>query len=553
MRKYGRVDKRPTVRHSLTGNDIKCLSSELDGRKLVKSKKGDEFQFPAISEHDDDDTLDLTMLKQLIGANFNSEDPLTFKSQYQALCHYSKTTPLNVRQLDQIFTLMLKGAPLQYYTSLHPTLPLKEKIRNLLTVFSYRSSVGDRIRELEQFERKPYEPLDSVYLRLSAILDSTASLVPPSTRSGRCEHVLSHAIYTLALPAARHRLAKFRAERTANGQFLTSKELLRNAMRFEEGLPNNRREPLPLNLRDPFINPGEVPRYRNPEKANVLPYDSSHEEHRVQDYTNSKPVPNLWPSTPIEKDQQGRDELKQNIESLSQRIDELSRTYNDKLTVSKAKPSVVETHNVTEEEHVTQKQERDDSKERSLGNMLESFLRAQYEFYRNFNYENAQGERRQSFLRFDRWGSRYTRETNPQEYERPYNRNQFQNRPSFRRPFYPPRSMGYDTTSMENNHGQNRRYPTPKRIRFSEFIAQGTPNNTTPSGRAPDSPRPRRTDRINPTPRERNDRQELINNRGIKRDLDGMEETQIGSSTGRNNIAGSHNTGFQPMPSLNHN
>ena len=152
--------------HSLE-HDIKCLASELDGRNLVKSKKGDEFQFPTIAVNDED-ALDLTLLKQLIGPNFNGEDPLKFKSQYQALCHYSKTTPLSIRQINQIFTLMLKGAPLQYYTSLDPNLALKEKIRNLLTVFSYRSSVGDRLRELEQFERKPYEPFDSVYLRLSA-------------------------------------------------------------------------------------------------------------------------------------------------------------------------------------------------------------------------------------------------------------------------------------------------------------------------------------------------------------------------------------------------
>ena len=162
---------------------------------------------------------------------------------------------------------MLKGAPLQYYTSIDPNYPLKEKIRNLLTVFSYCSSVGDRLRELEQFERKPYEPLDSVYLRLSAIIDSTASLVPPVTRGGRLEHILSHAIYTLALPAARHRLRKFRTERTSNGQFLTSKELLRAAIRFEEGLPNTRRDPVPLSLRDPFINPGETTRGRTLERT----------------------------------------------------------------------------------------------------------------------------------------------------------------------------------------------------------------------------------------------------------------------------------------------
>ena len=77
--------------HSLE-NDIKCLKLELDGRKSVKSKKCDEFIFPTISNHEDD-TLDLTLLKQLIGPNFNGEDKLMFKSQYNALVHYSKSTP----------------------------------------------------------------------------------------------------------------------------------------------------------------------------------------------------------------------------------------------------------------------------------------------------------------------------------------------------------------------------------------------------------------------------------------------------------------------------
>ena len=106
-----------------------------------------------------------------------------------------------------------------------------------------RSSNGDRLRDLESFERKSFEALDSVYLRLSATLDSKASLIPPPSRIGRSEHVLSHAIYTLALPGAKHRLAKFRSEKTANGQFLTSKDLLRAAIRSAQ-----RRQPCFENL-----------------------------------------------------------------------------------------------------------------------------------------------------------------------------------------------------------------------------------------------------------------------------------------------------------------
>lgn len=152
---------------------------------------------------------------------------------------------------------MLKGEPLRYYTSLHRDLPLKTKIKNLLTFYSYRSSISDKLRELDEFVRKPYEPLDSVFLRLGAILDSTSSLIPPSSRDGRAEHILCSAICALALPAAKHSLSKYRLDRVNNGQFLSSKDLLKAAMRFEEGIPNNVQAPVPLSLNDPFINPGE--------------------------------------------------------------------------------------------------------------------------------------------------------------------------------------------------------------------------------------------------------------------------------------------------------
>ena len=100
--------------------------------------------------------------------------------------------------------------------------------------------------------------MDSVYLRLSAILDSTASLIPPASRTDRAEHELCQAIYSLALPAAKHRLTKFRSEKTQNGQFLTSRELLKAVIRFEEGLTNQIHEPIQFDFKDPFINPGET-------------------------------------------------------------------------------------------------------------------------------------------------------------------------------------------------------------------------------------------------------------------------------------------------------
>ena len=200
-------------------HDVRCLTAELENRKLVKSKKCDEFIFQPITSKAEDDSLDLTLLKQLIGSHFNSDDKLTFKYQYNARVHYSKSTPLNERRINQIFTIMLKGHVLQYYTSLDPNLPIRVKIRNLLTVYSYRRSIGDRLHELESFERKPFEAMDSVHLRLLTILDSTASLIPPASRTGRAEQVLCQAIYSLALPAAKHRLTRFRSKKRRMDNF----------------------------------------------------------------------------------------------------------------------------------------------------------------------------------------------------------------------------------------------------------------------------------------------------------------------------------------------
>ena len=485
------VEELQVGMHSLE-HDIKCLKSELDGRKSVKSKKCDEFIFPTITNHDDD-TLDLTLLKQLIGPNFNGEDKLMFKSQYNALVHYSKSTPLNVRQLNQIFTIMLKGQALQYYTSLEPSLPLKVKIRNLLTVFSYRSSVADRLRDLENFERKPFEALDSVYLRLSSILDSTASLISPASRVGRSEHVLSHAIFTLAIPAAKHRLRKFRSEKTLNGQFLTSKELLKAAMRFEEGLANNERDPVPLNFRDPFLNPGETSKGKiigSPQVSgsNTMENPDDLEENLIE----SQAVPHFWKSPkrpPYETQSDG--DLKRNIQELSQQIDRLSKTYSEKMKVSAEKanpPALEEAHGIEEEPSPPQTQTNNKS-DVKLGEFLESFLRAQYNFYKNFDYSSILEQKNPSYLRYAKWGSDFVREISPDRQrarygDRRYNlANNSSRSPSFRQYGVGRQSGGYENQTrgyrtMPNNYrspestmegDMGRRFPQPKRFVLVSF------------------------------------------------------------------------------------
>ena len=207
-------------------HDLRCVTNEIRLRLTVKDERIDEFSYPTIIE-DSGGELDLTIFNSLIGDCFDSTDPIRFNSQYQSLVQYSRCNPLDERKLLQLFSLKLKGDALLYFTSLDSGLPLKEKIRCLLVVFSFRRSIGDKLLELEQFKRKEYEKLDSCYLRLASILDASSSMIHPSMRAARREHILTQAIFSLSLPPVQHRLTKFRADKLAHGQFLSSNDLLK--------------------------------------------------------------------------------------------------------------------------------------------------------------------------------------------------------------------------------------------------------------------------------------------------------------------------------------
>ena len=558
-------------------HDIRCLTSEIEGRHLIKSKKKDEFIFPVIADTDDD-TIDLTLLKQLIGPNFDSEDPLQFKSQYVALCHYSKGTPLNERQINQIFCVMLKGEPLRYYTSLHPDLPLKIKIKNLLTVYSYRSSVSDKLRELHEFARRPYEPLDSVFLRLSAILDSTASLIPPGSRNGRSEHILSSAICSLALPAAKHRLAKYRMDRINNGQFLTSKELLKAALRFEEGLPNNNENAVPLAIKDPFINPGESSQEKKiGKKGQPLGQDPIDKDQEDLNHINQNPVTPFWPAQSNPLNSRANDDVQRNIQELSDRIDQLSRMYTDKLNVSENQPTIVESHSVSEQ---TANKTNDAGlmDQERFGGMLQSFLNAQYNFYRNFDYKNVADQKNKSYLKYQKWGSNYIRELSPEKFDSRYNsrhnggqynggydrnRQNSSDRPYYQKPFQD--FNGLQGRYRGNGVDKGRRYPQPKRVRFSEYIQNRNQNGSNSMEQDPHQNHSQtQTKGVNSfdNSKGRNPNM-MINsdyNRGQKRPLEPNEErpplTMIQDPDkefpgGAQTTSG--NSGFQPMPAINKN
>ena len=169
-------DGLQTLNHEMT-----LITNELTNRRNTKSGQNEIWAFPDMSGNDDL-PLDLKVFSELIGNSFDEQDKLKFLEQYLSVVHYSKTHPLSPKQLLQVFHLKLKGKTLLFFSSLPQSITLKEKIRKLLTVFAYLHDETDRLAELENFKRESMERLDSVFLRLSSILDSSASLVPPDLR-----------------------------------------------------------------------------------------------------------------------------------------------------------------------------------------------------------------------------------------------------------------------------------------------------------------------------------------------------------------------------------
>ena len=277
-------------------HDIRCVSAEITSRKTSKDHQGDIWLFPVLDE-DESHPLDLKIVTELVGPSFDELDKLKFLEQYLSIVHYSRSNPLSTRQLQQIFHLKLKGRALLFFSSLSTNLHLKDRIRKLLTVFAYRQHGTDRLIELEDFKRERHERLDSVYLRLTSILDASSSLVRPSLRQARNEFFLCQAMFTLCLPGVRARLAKYQAEKTGDGLYVTSSDLLRVATKFEETVLSGRSEEIRLGLKDPFVSVGEFqcPSRRN-RAGRAEPETRYTPSSRTwEDTTEPEAIPNLWP------------------------------------------------------------------------------------------------------------------------------------------------------------------------------------------------------------------------------------------------------------------
>ena len=463
------------------GHDIRCISQELTNRRSSKDSRGDDFPFPLIQEQEND-SLDLKIVTELVGPSFDDGDKLKFLEQYLSVVHYSRSHPLSNRQLQQIFHLKLKGKALIFFSSLSPALPLKEKIRKLLTVFAYRQHGTDRLVELEEFCRQKHERLDSVYLRLTSILDASSSLVRPSLRQARNEYFLCQAMFSLSLPGVRARLTKYQAERTGDGLYVTSSDLLRMASKYEENVLNGRSEEIKLGLKDPFVTVGELPGNTRKTKHS---YNNSETGRSPlgkgeNDHSEETPVPNLWePEGPMYESRE-RSDMRKSIAALNRKIDELSEAYSKKLHMNRSHGEVQVNSVIPEVSELPPNQSP--AMEECWNKMIRPFLEAQWNFYSSYDY--GKGPRPAAGtpgVQYERWGSRYRRDEGARQGNWMANGN---------RPSSEPRHW-YNKTGLTDNfrnrfqdsRAGNFRVGQPKkRVRFSEWLQADKGRN--PEGEA---------------------------------------------------------------------
>ena len=451
-------------------HDIRCISAEISSRKT--SKNSDDWLFPVVHDQDDEDQpLDLKIITELVGPSFDELDKLKFLEQYLSIVHYSRTHPISGRQLQQIFHLKLKGKALLFFSSLPASLPLKDRIRKLLTVFAYRHHGSDRLIELEEFSRQRNERLDSVYLRLTSILDASASLVRPSLRQARNEFFLCQAMFSLSLPGVRARLAKYQAERTGEGLYVTSTDLLKKATKFEETVISGRSEEVRLGLKDPFVSVGEIP---NAFKRNKQPKTDREDRHTPNNQDliapEPEPLPNPWVDDFQPRERQNRSDVRKDIQALNKKIDELSQVYEQKLHLAQKPKEEVEVHNVTQESAGSAGSPNPAMTE-VWEKMVQPFLEAQWRFYSSYNYgKTPELASAAPNVQYERWGSRYRRDEGP----RPSNwnpassiRQSPQSRPWYGRNGS---SEGYQERYTRMRPGSFPINQPRKRVRFSEWI-----------------------------------------------------------------------------------
>ena len=356
-----------------------------------------------------------------------------------------------------------------------------------MTVFAYRHDETDRLAELENFKRERTERLDSVFLRLSSILDSSANLVSPNLRSARSEYFLCQAMFLLCLPGVRPRLMKFKMDRTTNGQYVTSHDLLKIAMKFEETIFPGRSQEIYLGIKDPFLSMGEVStsskrqKEQKPSRADLLP---AHLQNAPDDI-NAEPMPYMFDRSKQNNTDLPKDNINKSIYDLDKKIDELAKIYAKRVTIKEESKDEIDVHGITDETPVSNP---DTSSSHVWSQMIKPFLEAQYNFLSSYDYKND--GRHPPFYQIERWGSRYNAPMQRRSWDLGRADQQYpENRPPLQRP-----RMFNGSNPPNGGTGFFRNSQPRKRLRFSEWIrmndsVQNSSSSDIPSrGNSPNQP-----------------------------------------------------------------
>ena len=116
----------------------------------------------------------------------------------------------------------------------------------------------------------------------------------PSMKATRREHILTQAIFSLSLPPVQHRLSKFRADKLAHGQFLSSNDLLKTAMSFEESVSQGRQHSIPFTFKDPFVDLEKPSTSRHHHLDHQDRHLTNKESDLSNDYLVTQPMPSPW-------------------------------------------------------------------------------------------------------------------------------------------------------------------------------------------------------------------------------------------------------------------
>ena len=208
---------------------VRSLENTLKSRDFSKLAYKNVFELPSIVD-EEETTLDLKVIGKVLGGHFSTECKLSFKQQFLSLVSYSKSSPLTEAQVIQILRCFLKREQLHFFDNLDPSLPLKQKLTKLLTVYCHRNTIADTLLALKHFQRHSQEDLDSSILRLENILNTSQHLVQEEFRKARFEYLVSSAIISLSLPQAKNRLERFKRDALQSGSFISSKMLLKKAL-----------------------------------------------------------------------------------------------------------------------------------------------------------------------------------------------------------------------------------------------------------------------------------------------------------------------------------